>query len=208
MRAAVVVEADPVGDNAVCVLDALEAMSMNALLCERSDNLLDRPVLLGAVRRDELLLQAIAADDGREVATGDDQPVVRSQKELRLDPAESTKPGDQGMLKGSACHGCLSGPRQVPARKHACVAVDHQRQRGSAILSGPDARQISGPTFIRCRGDRRHSPDAGAHAHRPLADPLPGRRIRRMLPRGGQPLSWKIRCTVFLLKPRSHATVR
>lgn len=116
MRAAVVVEADPVADDAGCVLDAVEAMSMNALLLERPDHPLDHPVLLRAMRRDELLLQAIAVDDGREVATGEDQPIVRPQKELFLDAAESAEPGDQGMLQGSSCRGCLSGPRQVPAQ--------------------------------------------------------------------------------------------
>lgn len=69
MRSAVVVAADPVAAAAGCVLNALEAMSMNALLLERPDHPLDHPVLLGAVRGDELLLQTIAADDGREVAT-------------------------------------------------------------------------------------------------------------------------------------------
>ena len=46
MRAAVIVEADPVGDDAGRVLDALEAMAMNALLLERADDPLDHAVLL------------------------------------------------------------------------------------------------------------------------------------------------------------------
>ena len=46
MRAAVVVEADPVTDDAGRVLDVLEAMAMNALLLERADNPLDHAVLL------------------------------------------------------------------------------------------------------------------------------------------------------------------
>ena len=80
MRATVVIEVDPVADDTGCVLDAAEAMFMNALLLERPDHPLDHPVLLRAVRRDDLLLQAIAADDGREMATGEDQPVARSAK--------------------------------------------------------------------------------------------------------------------------------
>ena len=62
MRAAVVVEADPVTDDAGRVLDALEAMAMNALLLERADHPLDHAVLLRAVRGDELLLEPVAAD--------------------------------------------------------------------------------------------------------------------------------------------------
>lgn len=72
MRAAVVVEADPVTDDAGRVLDALEAMAMNTLLLERADAPLDHAVLLRAMRGDELLLQAIAADQGREVAAGEE----------------------------------------------------------------------------------------------------------------------------------------
>lgn len=68
MRAAVVVETDPVADDAVGVLDALEAVAVNALLLERPDDALHHAVLLRAVRGDELLLQAIAADQRREVA--------------------------------------------------------------------------------------------------------------------------------------------
>nr|WP_245965225.1 hypothetical protein [Sinirhodobacter hankyongi] len=68
MRAAVIVEADPVGDDAGRVLDAFEAVPVNALLLERSDDALDHAVLLRAMRGDELLFQAIAADQGGEVA--------------------------------------------------------------------------------------------------------------------------------------------
>ena len=47
MRAAVVVETDPVADDAVCVLDAFEAVPVNALLLECPDDALDHAVLLG-----------------------------------------------------------------------------------------------------------------------------------------------------------------
>ncbi|GGM17412.1 hypothetical protein GCM10011534_44260 [Pseudooceanicola nanhaiensis] len=40
----------------------LKAMAVNALLLEGPDDALDHAVLLGAVRRDELLLQAVASD--------------------------------------------------------------------------------------------------------------------------------------------------
>lgn len=74
------------------------------------------------------------------------------------------------MLQGSACRGCLSGPRQVPAQMLACVAVDHQGERCPAILSGPDACQIRRPTFIRCCCDRRHGLYTWAHADSPFPD--------------------------------------
>ncbi len=76
MTSAVVIEADPVSDDPRSMLDALEAVAVNALLLERPDDALDHAVLLGAVRRDELLLQAVTSDQRREVAAGEDQIVA------------------------------------------------------------------------------------------------------------------------------------
>ena len=69
MRAAVVVDADPVTDGACCVLDVVEASGVDALLFQRPDHVLDHAVLLWVepakappvrarwrVLRDELLL--------------------------------------------------------------------------------------------------------------------------------------------------------
>ena len=99
MRAAVVVETDPVADDAVGVLDAFEAVAVNALLLERPDHALHHAVLLRAVRGDELLPQAIAAHQRREVAACEDQAVVRPQEELPVDPAKRSEPADQGVLE-------------------------------------------------------------------------------------------------------------
>lgn len=76
MWAAIVVEADPVTDGARCVLDAVEALAMDALLFQCSDHALDHAVLLRTVRGDELLLQPVAADQCRELAAGKNEPVA------------------------------------------------------------------------------------------------------------------------------------
>ena len=65
MRSLVVVEADPVADGTRGVLDAVEALAMDALLFQGPDHTLDHAVLLRAVGRDELLPQAVAFDQGR-----------------------------------------------------------------------------------------------------------------------------------------------
>ena len=57
MRAAIVVEDDPVADGARRVLDAVEAVAMNALLFQCPDHALDHAVLLRAARGKELLCQ-------------------------------------------------------------------------------------------------------------------------------------------------------
>lgn len=52
MRAAMVVEADPVADGAGDMLDAVEALAMDALLFQGPDQAFDHAVLLRTVRRD------------------------------------------------------------------------------------------------------------------------------------------------------------
>ena len=85
MRALVVVEADPVADGAGRVLDAVEALAMDALLFQRPDYAFDHAVLLRAVWRDELLLQAVAPDQGGVAAAGEGQVIVGPQQELTRD---------------------------------------------------------------------------------------------------------------------------
>lgn len=76
MRAAGVVEADPVADGTISVLDAVEPVAVNTLFFDRADHALDHAVLLRAMGRDELLLEAIAADQGRVFVAGEDEPVA------------------------------------------------------------------------------------------------------------------------------------
>ena len=92
MRVAVVVEGNPVTDDAHGMPDGLEAVTMRALLLQGPDEALDHPVLLRAVRRDELLLEPVAADNFREVVAGEDEAIVRTQKELFRDCPEFCAP--------------------------------------------------------------------------------------------------------------------
>lgn len=109
MRSSVVVEADPVTNHAGSVLDAVEAMAVNALLFQRADHALYHAVLLRAVRGYELLLQPITPDQCREVPRGKNQAVVRTQEELVVHPAKSAEAADQnvfqctGGCRGLAC---------------------------------------------------------------------------------------------------------
>ena len=52
MRASVVVEANPIANNAAGVLQGLESVTVSALVFEGSDNPLDHPILFRAVGRD------------------------------------------------------------------------------------------------------------------------------------------------------------
>ena len=57
------------------------------------------------MRIDELLLQAVAAHQRRVFATGKNQPVIGSQKELLRHTTERAEPADQSMLQraGGPC---------------------------------------------------------------------------------------------------------
>ncbi|KGH21298.1 hypothetical protein P606_18590 [Comamonas thiooxydans] len=71
MRALMVVKTNPVTNDPAGMLQALEAVSMHALLLERSSHALDDAGLLRAVRGDELLAQPVALHQGRVTATGE-----------------------------------------------------------------------------------------------------------------------------------------
>ena len=157
MRPFVVVEADPISNHARSVLDAVEAVTMNALLLQRPDYTLHHAVLLRAVRGDELLLQAIAPDQCSEVAGGENQAVVRTQKKLLVHTAQSSKPADQGVFERTGCSGGLAGAGQMPTEQITRMTVDEcggsendpgdrfpdARQRGPTVLAGPDTAEIS-----------------------------------------------------------------
>jgi len=72
---------------------------MNALIFEGSADTLDHAALFGAVGRDELLAQAIAFDQGRIATAGEDQSVIRLQKERRLDTSEMAVSSNQSLLQ-------------------------------------------------------------------------------------------------------------
>ncbi len=84
--------------------------------------------------------------------------------------------------------------RQVPAQKLTAVAVDHQRQRRPPVTP-PQIRHMS----VAQRSLGALATDG--------SDWIQGRKPTGRL-RTCQPLSWKTRCTVFLVSPSRCATVR
>ena len=101
----------------------VEALAMDVLLFERLDGALDHAVLLRAMRRGELLLHAIAADQGGASPSGEDQAIVRPQKELPRDPAKRAKSGNQSVLQGAGSRRGLARSGEMPAQK---VQTSHQ----------------------------------------------------------------------------------
>jgi len=155
MRPALVVKPNPVTDDSICMLQGLKPLTMNTLLFKGSDYTLDHPVLLGTVWRDELLLQTIASNQGREASVGEDQAIVRAQQEVLLHSAQGSKPSNQGLLQGRFSRSGFARTRQMPAQKLSGVAVDYQRQGHPTISARPDAAEVCGPAVIRRNRHRR-----------------------------------------------------
>ena len=109
MRPAGVVELDPVSDGPRGVLEALEAVAMNALLLQRPDDTFDNAVLLGTVRSDEFLLQTVAANQGHVVPAGEYQSIVRPQQEHAVDATQGAEAADQSIFQRASRCGRLSG---------------------------------------------------------------------------------------------------
>ena len=141
MRPALVIKPNPVTDDSIGMLQGLKPLTMNTLLFQGSDYTLDHPVLLGTVGRDELLLQAVASDQGCE-ASAKDQAIVGSQQEGLPHSAQGSKPRNQGLLQGRFSRSGFARTRQMPAQKLSGVADDHQRQGHPAIPTRPDAAQV------------------------------------------------------------------
>jgi hypothetical protein len=79
MRSPIVVKAAPIADHSAGVLRSLEAVSVHALVLERSYHALHQAILLGRVRCDELLAKSVAAYQCGVAVTGKDRAVVRAK---------------------------------------------------------------------------------------------------------------------------------
>ena len=122
------------------------------------------------MRRGELRLQAVAADEGGVSPTGEDQAIVGPQKELMRHLSQGAEPAHQRMLQGASGSSGLTGSRQMPAQKFARVAVNRQRQSGPAVAPGPNPAQVCRTALVWSCRDRWNGLDAGPHADRALAD--------------------------------------
>ena len=79
MRALVVVEPDPAGDDPTGVLQTLKSVAVHALFLQCPDDALHHAVLFRAMRRDELLAQSIAANQPGVAATSENQSIVSAE---------------------------------------------------------------------------------------------------------------------------------
>lgn len=89
---------------------------------------LDHTVLLWAMRRNELLAQAIAAHQRRVAAACKNEPIVRPKQEWRGYPAQRAKSSDQGMPQRATGRRRLAAARQVPAQQFARVATRKKKR--------------------------------------------------------------------------------
>ena len=163
-----VIETDPIANDTVGVLQALEPMTVYTLVFEGADDPLDHAILLRAVRRDELLLQPIALDQARVTAAGEDQAIVGPQQERPSYLAQMPVAADQGLLQSRFSRFGAATAAQVPTKQFAGMAVDHQRQAGPAVPASPYPVQVSRPALIWRGAHRGQGLDAGSKAQRAL----------------------------------------
>ena len=99
---AVIVEVDSVSNRSCCMLKAFEAMPMDALLFQRTNDAFDRPVLLRTVRRNELLFKTITSDELSECQTGKNKAIIGPQQKGAFDLAEGSITSNQSLFKSCA----------------------------------------------------------------------------------------------------------
>ena len=97
-----IVEVDPVSNRSCCMLKAFEAMPVDALLLQGPNDSLDHPVLLRAVRRNELLFKTIASDELSECQTGKNKAIIGPQQKGAFDLAEGSITSNQSLFKSCA----------------------------------------------------------------------------------------------------------
>ncbi len=119
----IVVEGNPVTEHTAGVLDGFKAVTMHALLLNRADQSFDHAVLLRAMRSNELLLQPVAFDQCGVAAGGEDQPIIGSKQERRVDFAQRAVPADQCLFQG--CFGGSGSARagKMPTQELSRMAV-------------------------------------------------------------------------------------
>ena len=96
-----IVEVDPISNGSGCVLKAFEAMPMDALLFQRTNDAFDHAVLLRTVRRNKLLLQAVTSDELSECQTGKNKAIIGTQEERTLDLPQRSVASNESLLKSS-----------------------------------------------------------------------------------------------------------
>ena len=175
-----VIKLDPIGQYTAGMLERFEAMAVDTLLFDRADHVLDKTILLGAMRRDEFLLQPVAPHERRVAATRKHQSVIGAQEKRRWDAAQRAESCDQRVFEGGRRRRRLPTPRQMSAQQFSRVTVDHQRERGPAIATGPDSAEIRRPAHIGGRRDGRHGLHTWAKPHRAFLH-LPAAELKHAL---------------------------
>ena len=96
-----IVEVDPISSCSCCMLEAFEAMPVDALLFQRPNDAFDHPVLLRTMRRNELLLEAVTSDQLSECEAGKNEAIIGTQEERTLDLPQRSVASNESLLKSS-----------------------------------------------------------------------------------------------------------
>lgn len=97
------------------MLQGFKPVTMDALLLECTDQSLHHPVLLGAVRGDELLPWTIAANQLGIAAAGEDQAIVRSKQERFWNVTQRAESMNERLLESGFSRLGFAASGEVPA---------------------------------------------------------------------------------------------
>ncbi len=167
---------------------------MRVLFGERSDDAPDRPDLLRAVRRDELLSNTVAAHHPWLRAKRDDQPVVRRKDGRENDAPWSTEAYNQRLVEYGRRSGCCTASREPPANSFPV----------SQSMTSASVRHPSRADETR---HRAVAPRSLGVVATPGGASIYGRWPIALLPTC-QPLSSSTRWNVYLLKRKKLTRMR
>src|SRR5262245_11945097 len=116
-------------------LEADEAVLPDAFLLQAAEEALDDPVLLGRVRRDELLHEPVVSTRRPKVSTLIDQTVVGADDGGSSAGAQGAEPFQTGLLERPL--GLLGPPAQgeLVADELPVVAINHPGEMGPAVAA-------------------------------------------------------------------------
>src|SRR5579884_187397 len=115
---------DPARDGSASLGEASEVVLPDALLLEAAKETLDDSVLLGRVRRDELLAQPVIAAGGAEATALEDEAVVAAHHRRLSVGAQRAEPRDACLLQRTLGLLGTRTKREFVADDLAVVAID------------------------------------------------------------------------------------
>ena len=167
MRPVLVVEADSACDRRAGLREGTERVLPAALLFEASEEAIDQAVLLGGVRRDELLREEVVATGGTETAALEDQAVVGANHRRLARRSQRSEAPQAGLLQRTLGFLGTATQGELVADDLPVVAVDDRGQVRPTVGATRNVGHVHGPALVAVR--RLTLPSTDPWPRRPLS---------------------------------------